>query len=119
MLTESAVRELARQWIGAWNAHDLDAILSHYEDDVVLVSPVARERLGEPSGAVRGKAALRAYFSLGLAAFPQLEFKLRDVLWGVQSVLLYYENQRGTMTGELMELGASGKVVRVVANYSG
>jgi hypothetical protein len=40
------------------------------------------------------------------------------VLWGVQSLVLYYENQRGTHTGEYMELAPGGKVVRVAANYS-
>jgi hypothetical protein len=36
----------------------------------------------------------------------------------LSSIVLYYENQRGTRTGEFMEFDADGKVVRVVANYS-
>ncbi len=40
-------------------------------------------------------------------------------MWGVKSIVLYYANQRGTHTGEYMELSPRGKVVRVVANYSG
>jgi hypothetical protein len=40
------------------------------------------------------------------------------VLWGLNSVVIYYRNQKGTRTAEFMELGASGKVARVVANYS-
>ena len=43
---------------------------------------------------------------------------IEDVLWGINSIVLYYTNQKGTRTGEFMELSASGKVVRVVANYS-
>jgi hypothetical protein len=85
---------------------------------VVLTSPVAAELLGDPTGTVRGKAALRAYFTKGLAANPHLRFELREVLWGVRSVVLYYANHRSTMTAELMELADSGKVGRVVANYS-
>ena len=65
-----------------------------------------------------GKANLRAYFQKGLAAFPQLHFNLKDVMWGVKSIVLYYENQRGTHTAEYMELSPQGKVVRVAANYS-
>jgi hypothetical protein len=37
---------------------------------------------------------------------------------GVSSVVLYYTNQKGTHTAEFMEFSASGKVARVVANYS-
>ena len=79
----------------------------------------AAERLGDPSGKVRGKAALRNYFQLGLEKNPKLHFELEDVMWGLGSVVLYYKNQRGTKTGEVMELDDAGKVRRVLANYSG
>ena len=65
-----------------------------------------------------GKANLRAYFQRGLEAYPELHFRLEDVLSGVNSVVLYYTNQKGTHTAEFMELSATGKVARVVANYS-
>lgn len=67
---------------------------------------------------VVGKAALRAYFERGLAAYPELHFELEDMLCGVHSVVLYYVNQKGTHAGEFMELTATGKVARVVAHYS-
>jgi predicted ester cyclase len=109
---------LANHWVAAWNAHDLDRIMSHYEDHVELTSPVAARLLEIAGGRVTGKANLRAYFERGLAAFPDLQFHLEDVLWGLNSVVLYYINQRGTRTAEFMELGANGKVARVVAHYN-
>ena len=119
MLTRDEAWKLAKEWVAAWNAHDLELILAHYEDDVELTSPVAAQLLGTADGKVVGKANLRAYFQRGLAAYPEMEFRLEDVLWGVNSVVLYYINQKGTHTAEFMELSAGGKVVRVVANYSG
>jgi ketosteroid isomerase-like protein len=117
MLTEASARNLASHWVRAWNAHDLDAIMSHYAEEIVLVSPVAARLLGGSSGAVQGKEALRAYFKRGLEAYPNLEFGLIDVLWGISSVVLYYTNQKGGKTAEFMEMDSKGKVVRVVANY--
>lgn len=117
MLTGEWVKEFSQEWVRSWNAHDLDAILSHYAEGVVLTSPVAARLLGDPSGNVRGKAALRAYFSKGLAAYPDLKFELVDVMSGLSSVVLYYTNQVGKKTGEFMEIDGDGKVVRVVANY--
>ena len=111
--------QLANEWVAAWNAHDLDLIMAHYEDEVELTSPVAARLLGKPDGKVVGKANLRAYFQRGLEAFPELQFRLEDVLWGLNSVVLYYANQKGTRTAEFMELSAAGKVARVVANYNG
>jgi hypothetical protein len=110
--------EFAQHWVAAWNSHDLDGILSHYASNVVLTSPVVTKVIGEGSGTVNGQAALRNYFQKGLELFPNLQFKLLEVMQGLSSIVLYYENQRGTRTGEFMEFDADGKVLRVVANYS-
>ncbi len=117
-MTRQEAWKLAQQWVAAWNAHDLEAILAHYEDAVELTSPVAAQLLGTPDGKVVGKANLRAYFQRGLAAYPELNFRLEDVLWGLNSVVLYYKNQKETRSAEFMEVSADGKVTRVVANYN-
>jgi hypothetical protein len=118
-VTKEEAWKLANEWVAAWNAHDLDLIMAHYEDEVELTSPVAARLLGKPDGKVVGKANLRAYFQRGLEAFPELQFRLEDALWGLNSVVLYYANQKGTRTAEFMELSTAGKVARVVANYNG
>ena len=116
-MTREDAQDFANHWVAAWNAHDLDLIMTHYDDAIELTSPVAAQLLGTSDGKVVGKANLRAYFQRGLEAYPELHFCLEDVLWGVNSVVFYYTNQKGTRTGEFMELSAIGKVVRVVANY--
>jgi predicted ester cyclase len=118
-LTKEEGWNLANLWVAAWNAHDLDLIMTHYDDAVELTSPVAAQLLGIPDGKVVGKANLRAYFRRGLEAYPELQFRLVDVLCGMNSVVLYYTNQKGTRTAEFMELSPTGKVARVVANYGG
>jgi predicted ester cyclase len=117
-MTRDEAWNLADHWVAAWNGHDLDLIMTHYEDAIELTSPVAAQLLGTSDGRVVGKTNLMAYFQRGLEAYPELHFHLEDVLWGINSVLLYYTNQKGTRTGEFMELSANGKVARVVANYS-
>jgi predicted ester cyclase len=117
-MTKDEAWSLANHWVAAWNSHDLESILTHYDDAIELTSPVAAQLLGRSDGKVVGKAELRAYFQRGLEAYPDLHFRLEDVLWGLNSVVLYYTNQKGTHSGEFMELSTSGKVARVVANYS-
>jgi hypothetical protein len=116
-VTRDEAWKLANHWVAAWNAHDLDLIMTHYDDAIELTSPVAAKLLGTPDGKVVGKANLKAYFQRGLEAYPELRFRLEDVLWGMNSVVLLYTNQKGTRTAEFMELSAIGKVTRVVANY--
>lgn len=117
-MTSDEAWKLAEHWIAAWNAHDLNLILAHYDDAIELTSPVAAQLLGTADGKVSGKANLKAYFRRGLEAYPELHFRLHDLLLGVNSVVLYYTNQKGTHTAEFMEFSANGKVARVVANYS-
>lgn len=119
MTTESQATQFAREWVAAWNSHDLDAIMSHYDADVVLTSPAAARILEDPSGTVEGNAALRNYFKSGLELYPNLHFELTDVMFGLSSIVLCYKNQKGTKTAEFMEFGKNGKITRVIANYGG
>ena len=32
MITEEFAKQFAHEWVSAWNAHDLNAVLLHYED---------------------------------------------------------------------------------------
>ncbi len=92
-------------------------ILTHYEDDVELRSPVASKLLGG-DGRVRGKAGLREYFELGLKAYPHLRFELVEALWGIETIVLsYVNNVRGSKTAEVMLISEAGKIQGVWANY--
>jgi ketosteroid isomerase-like protein len=115
-LQSAFVQQFAEEWISAWNSHDIERILSHYADDVTLVSPVALKRLG--NGTLRGKTALRDYFQGGLQAYPDFRFDLIDVFWGVDTTaLLYSSSFRTARTVEVMQLASSGAILRVWANY--
>src|SRR5260370_39624940 len=71
-MTIDEARNLADVWVAGWNAHDLDLIITHYEDTVELTSPVAAQLLGTSDGKVVGKASFKAYFRRGLRASPAL-----------------------------------------------
>ena len=98
MTTEADATAFALEWIAAWNSHDLEAILSHYGPNVVLISPVAAKILGGPSGTVSGIAALRNYFKKGLELFPELPFELFGVMFGLSSIILCYKNHLNSPT---------------------
>lgn len=108
---------IAADWVEAWNAHDLERILSHYADTLEFTSPLVVERLGRADGTIRSKGELRDYFGVGVAARSTLKFELLDVLPGVASVTLYYRNHRGRTVAETMFLGPDGKVVRAAVHY--
>lgn len=111
-------RDFAQEWVEAWNSHDLERILAHYDDEVILISPVALKLLNNGDGVVQGSTALRDYFLRGIQAFPNRRFDLIDVLWGVETIVVYYGNNvRGSKSAEVMQLTEAGKIRRVWANY--
>ena len=111
-------RRFADAWIAAWNSHDLERILEHYEDDFEMSSPVIARLAGAPSGRLRGKAAVGAYWARALKAAPDLRFELLTALAGVDSVTVYYRGHRG-LSAEVFLFGASGKVRAAYAHYAG
>lgn len=116
-ISADRIGQFEREWIEAWNAHDLERILSHYRDDIRFVSPVAA-RVGAPDGTLHDKAALRAYFERGLASYPDLRFEPIAALGGVGSIALHYHAIEGRQAIEVMELDARGQVRRAAVHYT-
>ena len=108
-------REFAADWVEAWNSHDLNRVLSHYEEDVVLTSPRIKLILGRDDGMLRGKAALRDYMERALERVPDLRFTLDRVYSGVNAVVLEFHTHQGRHTAEFMEFGRSGLISRASA----
>lgn len=111
----------AAEWIAAWNAHDLDRILSHYADDIAFRSPVIRQRFGKASGEVSGKDELRAYWSGAFASGAQaLSFELIEVLTGVDGgAIRYFSATRDCEVVETFTFDDAGLVHRAAAFYAG
>ena len=94
--------EFAERWIAAWNARDIEAVLTDYSDDVVFTSPTAARFIPESGGTIHGKDALRDYWQVALHANPDLQFELVAVYVGVDTVLLHYRNQLGGLVSEVL-----------------
>jgi hypothetical protein len=117
MIDAAFAREFAVDWIDSWNSHDLDRILSHYTDDFELQSPLVVERMNEPSGRLRGKAAIRPYWQIGLARQPPLRFELDSVLVGANSVAISYRWADGRRVVEIITFNEARQAIAGCAHY--
>lgn len=117
MITREFADEFAKEWISAWNSHDLDRILSHYAEDFEMSSSLIAQIANEPSGTLKGKAAVGAYWKLALGRMPDLHFQLVATLVGAHSVILYYRGARG-MAAEVFFFGTDHQVVKAAAHYA-
>ena len=94
--------KFADEWVSAWNARDVEAVLVHYADDVVFTSPTAARVVPDSGGVIRGKDALRSYWKRALEANPDLEFTLIGVYAGIDTIVLHYRNQLGALINEVV-----------------
>ena len=108
---------LGKQWIDAWNSHDLERVLALYADETEMTSDKIPMLGFDPSGTVHGKSQLRAYWRKGLDLLPNLHFTLIDVYVSPDSLVVFYSNERGGKICEYLRLNADGKIRQGSANH--
>jgi hypothetical protein len=117
-MENSFSEHFAADWIESWNSHDLGRILSHYTDDFEMSSPKIIQISGEPSGMLRGKSAVGAYWKKALTLNPALKFELLSTLIGVNSITLYYKGSQGRLSAEVFHFNQEQKITRAFAHYA-
>ena len=118
MITTEQAAQFANEWIGAWNNHDMDAVMAHYADDVVFCSPFIVQINNDPTGTIKDKTSLRTYLEKALERYPDLHFELYKTLASVNSIALYYKSVNNLTAAECMVLNKEGKVSMVLAHYA-
>jgi hypothetical protein len=108
---------IATEWIAAWNAHDLNRIMSQYAPEVEYSSPLVPSILGEGQAKLRGLSALRQYFTNVLAAHPELVFRLCHVYVGFDSLVVEYLGVENLHTSETMTFDRSGHVRQAITHF--
>src|SRR5882724_606716 len=101
---------LGRQWIAAWNSRDLDRILAFYAEDSEMTSDKIQALGLEASGTLRGKDRIRAYWGLALQRLPNLHFELIDIYVSPDSLIVFYQNERGARICEYLRLDDADKI---------
>ena len=113
----SELTALNREWIETWNSQNLERVLKFYSEDAEMTSVRIPEFVGEPSGTLHGKDALRAYWGKGLPLIPNLHFTLIDTYVSPDSVVVFYQNELGGKICEYLRLDAAGKIKQGSANH--
>lgn len=118
MIARDEALRFAEAWVEAWNAHDLDHILAHYSEDALMTSPFLTTLIGEPTGTLKGKEQVRAYWRRALERVPDLHFDVLEVFVSVGSMVIFYKAVLGTRACEVFFFDDQGKVSKAVAHYN-
>ncbi|MCK5392656.1 MAG: nuclear transport factor 2 family protein, partial [Deltaproteobacteria bacterium] len=83
-----------------------------------FTSPFVAKLLGDESGTISGKKALKSLFTKALEEYPDLKFELHDVLIGVNSLTLLYKSVNELLAAAVITLDSEGKIVKSILHFS-
>jgi len=118
MISREQALAFANQWVEAWNAHDLPRVLEHYTDDFEMTSPVMKQMGLSETGTLKGKQNVADYWQKALVKYPDLHFKIIDVLTSVNSIVIYYHTINNKLSAELFMFNDEGKVYKSAGHYN-
>ena len=113
----SDLAALAKEWIAAWNSHDLERILALYAEDSEMTSDRIPLLGLDASGTLRGKHRLRQYWEIAFQRLPNLHFDLIEIYVSPDSLVVFYQNERGQKICEYLRVSADGKIRQGSANH--
>ena len=113
----SRLAALGREWIAAWNSRDLEGVLALYAEDCEMTSDKIQALGFDSSGTLSGKAKIRMYWGKALTLLPNLHFTLIDLFVSPDSLVVFYQNERGARICEYLRLDAEGKIAQGSANH--
>jgi uncharacterized protein (TIGR02246 family) len=108
---------LGRNWIAAWNSHDLERVLALYAEDSEMTSDRIPAMGFDASGTLHGKDNIRTYWAKALTLLPNLHFELIDTYVSPDSIVVFYQNERGARICEYLRVNAAGKIIQGSANH--
>ncbi|MBL7951596.1 MAG: nuclear transport factor 2 family protein [Flavobacteriales bacterium] len=101
-------KEMARLWFEAFNAHDLEALLSLYASDAQHFSPKLKVRQPETNGLIIGKDALRAWWKHAFDRLPTLNYEVVKLTADEEQVFMEYmrhvQGEEDLRVGEVLEI---------------
>ena len=114
MSSPSSNETIALQWFAAFNEHNLETLLSLYDDCARHYSPKLKIRMPETNGFITGKAALRQWWQDAFTRLPGLHYKIENLTANEQRIFMEYTRQvpgeKDLMVAEVLEI-KNGKII--------
>jgi predicted SnoaL-like aldol condensation-catalyzing enzyme len=101
-------KQIALKWFGAFNEHNLEKLLSLYDDNAQHYSPKLKVRHPETRGFVQGKDALRSWWKDAFDRLPTLKYEVVKLTADDGQVFMeytrYVEGEAPLSVGEVLEI---------------
>ncbi len=101
-------KKIALKWFEAFNEHDLEKLLSLYNDSAEHFSPKLKIRKPETNGLIKGKQALRDWWKDAFDRLPTLKYEVLKLTADNEQVFMEYlrhvQNEEDLRVGEVLQI---------------
>ncbi len=101
-------KEIALKWFEAFNEHDLEKLLSLYDNNAQHYSPKLKVRMPETLGLIKGKQALREWWKDAFDRLPSLQYEVIKLTADDEQVFMEYtrhvEGEENLSVGEVLQI---------------
>lgn len=105
---------IAFKWLEAFNQHNLEKLLSLYDDKAEHYSPKLKVKHPETNGLIAGKDALRIWWQDAFDRLPTLKYEVKSLTSNEYRVFMEYirkvEGEPDMMVAELLQI-EHGKII--------
>ena len=108
------LQSIAFRWFDAFYNHNLEQLLSLYDEDAKHFSPKLKIRKPETNGYVEGKSALREWWKEAFERLPSLHYKVTSLTANSDRVFMEYvrnvDGEQDMLVAEVLEV-KDGKII--------
>lgn len=101
-------KQIAIKWFEAFNEHDLEKLLSLYDDNAHHYSPKLKLRMPETLGLIKGKQALREWWEDAFDRLPTLQYEVKKLTADEEQVFMEYirhvDGDEDLSVGEVLQI---------------
>ncbi|PKP15645.1 MAG: nuclear transport factor 2 family protein [Bacteroidetes bacterium HGW-Bacteroidetes-23] len=113
-MNSQEITSVAFKWFDAFNQHNLEQLLSLYDDNAQHYSPKLKIKKPETNGFVTGKDALREWWKDAFDRLPSLQYKVTSLTANSDRVFMEYvrsvNDEEDLLVAEVLEI-RDGKIV--------
>lgn len=99
---------IAHKWFDAFNNHNLEQLLSLYDDDAEHFSPKLKIKNPETNGLLKGKQSLHDWWQEAFEQLPSLHYRVTSLTANENRVFMEYvrtvEGQVDMLVAEVLEI---------------
>ncbi len=107
-MNSEKLQAVAFKWFDAFNNHDMEQLLSLYDDEATHYSPKLKINNPLSNGTITGKDALHAWWKEAFERLPSLQYKVKSFTANTDRIFMEYlrtvDDEQDLLVAEVLDI---------------